>query len=85
MHTSKPRRVPRHTPGAPSIPSGPRKLPFPTQSAVKGDILEEAIQTAPNEFLTTSVASGQEKGSGKQRETPAECITVICGLTFERE
>ncbi|KAK5849209.1 hypothetical protein PBY51_008868 [Eleginops maclovinus] len=60
------------------------KLPFPTQPAIQGDILEEAIQTASNEFLTTSA---KEKEGGKQRaarETPAECITVICGLTFER-
>lgn len=64
-HTSKPWRVPQHTLGAPSIPSGLQKLPFPTQSAIKGDILEEAIQTASNEFLTTSVASGKEKGSGE--------------------
>lgn len=67
MHTSKPQRVPQHTLGAPSIPSGLRKLPFPTQSAIKGDILEEAIQTVSNEFLTTSVASGKEKESGKHR------------------
>ena len=66
MHTSKPWRAPQHTLGAPSIPSGPRKLPFPTQSGIKGDILEEAIQTLSNEFLTTSVASGKEK---EKRET----------------
>lgn len=55
--------------GAPSIPSGPRKLPFPTQSAFKGDILEEAIQTASNEFLTTCVASAKERGGVWEQET----------------
>lgn len=62
-------------------------MPFPTQLAIKGDILEEAIQTASNEFLTTSAASGKETGSVETeaaRETPAECITGICELTFER-
>lgn len=42
-----------------------------------------------NEFLTTSVVRRQREGerggeTEAARETPAECITVICGLTFER-
>ncbi len=77
MHTSKPRRVPQRALGAPSIPSGPRKPPFPTQSAFKGDILEEAIQTASNEFLTTNVASGKGKGSGKQRRRERPLLNAL--------
>lgn len=68
-YVSKPWRVPQHTVGTPSIPSGLRKLPFPSQSAVKGDILEEAIQTVSNEFLMTSVARGKDEGnSGRGRD-----------------
>lgn len=72
-----PWRVPQHTVGAPSIPSGLWKLPFPTQSAIKGDILEEAIQTASNEFLTTSVASGREKEKGRWRQRKRPLLNAL--------
>lgn len=77
MHIHQSHRVPRRSPGAPSIPSGLRKLPFPTQSAIKGDILEEAIQTVSNEFLTTSVASSKEEGSGKQRRRQRPLLNAL--------
>lgn len=71
---SKLGRVPHHTLGTPENPLWPlQKPPFPTQSAFKGDILEEAIQTASNEFLTTNVVRGKAKEPGNretQRERP---------------
>lgn len=82
------RKTPAHKGSSIESPSGPRKSLFLTQSAIKGDILEEGNQTASNEFLTTILASGEDDESGgkqRRRETPAECITMICGLTFERE
>lgn len=59
--------VPRHTPGGwggSTNPLRPAEAAVPAQSVFKGDILEEAIQTALNEFLMRDVASGEEKEAG---------------------
>lgn len=43
-------------------PLRPVEAAAPAQSVFKGEVLEEAIQIASNEFLMRDVASGEEKG-----------------------
>lgn len=50
--------------GGSTNPLRPAEAAVPAQSVFKGDILEEAIQTALNEFLMRDVASGEEKEAG---------------------